>query len=570
VPVLCCLRVRQLAIIDTLDLELGPGLNVVTGETGAGKSILVEALKLVLGGRARADIVRAGAEEAVIEALFDLTQAPDLRARVEASFGRADDELVIRRSLRSEGRSRAWINGNLATAVQLAELTSGLVDICSQHEHHTLGDPSSHLRFLDAFARLEEPRAGVSSAWDRCSRAIGALEDAARQARERLDREAVARFQLDEIAQLDPRSGEVEELEQEHGLLAHADRIAATTRSAELDLYARDGAIVDQLARLHHGLAGLAGVDGSLDELIGRLDAVRTDLEDLARELGRFARGVVADPERLRVVDERLASLRRLERRFGGTLDRVIERRAQLTAELAGWDGLEDRLEALESERQVATEHLVGVARSLSARRHDAARTLGAAITDELQALGMGQARVEVDLSRLDGRAPGGVEVGGVRYTATGMDRVELLIAPNKGEPPKPLVRIASGGELSRSLLAIKRVLARHGPAGLYVFDEVDSGVGGGVAEVIGRKLDEVARHHQVLCITHLPQIAVYGDRHLHVRKATDGERTRSEVQLLEGEVRIEELARMMGGVQVTDATRAAAADLLAQAAAHR
>lgn len=567
---LTCLRVRDLAIVAALEIELHPGLNVITGETGAGKSLLVDALELLAGARARGELVRAGAPEASVEASFDLSALPHTRERLVELLGEEPEELILRRQVKVEGRSRAFINGTMATAVQLTELAPGLVDICSQHEHHTLVDPSTHVAYLDEFGQLHGPRAEVQRAWERFRAAADRLDAAAKRARDRVEREALIRVQLEELRAIDPQPDELEELDAEHGRLAHADRLAGGARQAEDALYARDGSLSDQLARICHGLEALRGLDAELDPLIEQADTVRAEMEELGRDLGRYARSVVHDPERLRQVDERIAALRRLMRRYGGTLDALIAHKEKLEAELSGYAHIEEEVDALEAEREAAGELLVTGARALSTARHAAARRLGEAITSELRDLGMGDARVEVDVARLDGRSSGGVELGGLRYTAAGMDRVELLIAPNRGEPPRPLVRIASGGELSRSLLAIKRVLAADGPAGLYVFDEVDSGVGGAVAEVIGQKLAEVARHRQVLCITHLPQIAAYADRHMHIRKRSDGDRTRSEAITLDDDARIEELARMMGGIELTGSTRQAAAELIAQAARHR
>jgi DNA repair protein RecN (Recombination protein N) len=565
---LTVLRVRRLAVIDALDLELGPGLNVVTGETGAGKSILIGALKLVLGGRANADVVRAGAEEAEVEAIFDVSGSEALRARLRDLLDRDEDELIIRRVVPVQGRSRAYVNGTLATAGQLAQLTEGLVDICSQHEHHTLASASSHLLYLDAFAGLAAARTEVAAAWRAWQQVDRALREVADRARDRSEREAVLRYQLDEIEAVSPTEDELTHLEADRSRLAHAGRLAEVTTSVEHTLYARDEAVCDQLGRLAQRLGQVRHLDPRLESLAERLDAAHTDLEDLARDLGAYARGVVHDPDRLRLIDDRLVAIRRLERRYGGTLPAVLAHLEQARRELRGLEHIDGEIEQLTASRDLAVQEVMTHARVLSAQRREAARHLGAAITRELWDLGMGEAEVVVDVASLEGR--GGLQVDGTSVSAQGMDHVEFLIAPNRGDPPKPLQRIASGGELSRSLLAIKRVLSREGPSGLYVFDEVDTGVGGAIAEVIGRKLHDVASYHQVLCITHQPQIAVYGDRHFHVTKVREGDRTASRLTRLDETGRVEEIARMMGGVDITGVTRSAAAELLAQARAVR
>lgn len=561
------LRIRDLVLLEDLAVEPGPSLTVITGETGAGKSMLVDALELVVGARGGAGLVRTGAEEAVVEAQFDLSSAPAARQRLTELTGQDDTELVVRRVIRDGGRSRITVNGQLVTASQLGRLVGGLVDICSQHEHHDLADPASHLGYLDAWADLPDLRARMVSAWEAWRAAAAKVDALGDRLRLRADREAVLRFQLDEIDAVDPKAEEEEVLTVEHARLAHADRLATATREAELAIDGADGAIAGRLGGVRHTLEGVRGLDPALDGLADQVAALHESLNDVARDLGRYARRTVGDPVRLREIDERLVSLRRLLRKYGGALERVLAHRDAARAELDGLTGLENELETLELVRQGSADQAVVHARELSARRHAAAQALGAAMTHELRDLGMGDARVEVDVAGLDARAEGLV-ADGARIGATGMDRAELMISPNLGEPPRPLRRIGSGGELSRALLAIKQVLAARAPRGLLVFDEVDTGVGGGVAEAIGRKLDQVARHHQVICITHLPQIAVYADRHVHIRKNSDAGRTRSTLTLLQGDVRREEIARMMGGIDITDATRGAAQALLDQAAA--
>lgn len=562
---LSALRVRQLAIVAELDLELGPGLQVVTGDTGAGKSILVDALQLVLGARARGDLVRDGADVAEVEALFDLTDAPEARAALAEVAGIEDHELLIRREIRRNGRSRAYLNGRMATTTQLTRIAGPLVDVCSQHEHHLLSDPATHLDLLDAFAGLDDDRGVMRSAWQAHRDAAQAVDDLARRLRERVAHEDLLRFQLHEIDAVDPRADEPELLEDEQRRLAHAEHLVHATRSAAIRLAEGDGALAAELARLVRGLEEVAGVDASVDRIAEDLAAAADTLSDAARELGRYARGVVVDPARLAAVDERLASLRRLARRHGGSHAALIEARERLRAELADLDDADGRLEHLEQARHAAADAAADAARRLSASRREHAAELGGAITRELHDLGMGDATVRVDVGRVPPRDDGLV-VDGAAIGARGSDRVELLIAPNRGEPPRPLARIASGGELSRALLAIKRIVADRSPQALQVFDEVDTGVGGGVAEAIGRKLLDVARARQVLCITHHPQIAAYADVHVHVRKSDDGERTTSTARPLTEAERVEEIARMMGGLEIDQPMRDAARALLAGA----
>lgn len=562
---LTCLRVRHLAIIDQLEVELGSGLNVITGETGAGKSILIDALGLVLGEKGRPELVRTGAKQAEVEALFDLSDDPEAMARLVASGLDAEAELVVRRVVAASGRTRAYLNGRMATAGQLAELAKGLVDISSQHEHHTLVDPGTHMGFLDAFGKLDALREEVRAA----HRALRDAHEATRAAEEAIsqrgEREDLLRFQIREIEELDPQPGEEEELNVERERLRHAEQLTKAAGGAEDVLYAQDDALCEVLGRVAGEVREAAEIDATLAPLADQLESALTQVEEAARELGAYARDVVFDPERHAEVEDRIHKLKRLTRKYGGDVAGILAFRDEAAAELAQLDRAEEHLEELELARKRALDDAAAAARALSKKRRAIAEELGKRISDELATLGMGGARIEVQVEQLDEKR-GELVVDGARLSETGIDRVEFLIAPNKGETPRALRKIASGGELSRAMLAIKRVLAGVGRAGMYVFDEVDSGVGGAVAEVIGQKLVDVAAHHQVICITHLAQIAVYADRHYRVVKETEGERTRSRIERLSEPERLEEIARMVGGIEITKSTRKAAQDMLTMA----
>jgi DNA repair protein RecN (Recombination protein N) len=576
--VLAQLTVRNLVLIERLVVELGPGFNVVTGETGAGKSMVVDALSLVLGGRARPDLVRSGAEEAEVEALFELPPGSRAAAKLEAAGIPSDRELVVRRVIqpaergpeRGEGtaasaragRSRAYVNGRLCTAAQLAEIAADLCDIASQHESVSLTDPATHLEYLDAFGRLEEERARVAEQVDGLAEVVRELEAASAQERGRAEREDFLRWQIREIEELDPRDGEETELEHERARLRHAEKLQASTRRASERLYEGEGAICDELARLGTELDQAAGIDGSLASLARTIESARAELSDAARALARYADGVEASPERLAEVEERSFRLQKLLRKHGPSTADLLSYRAGLARELASLASASERVAELEAERARRVGAAGAAARGLSRKRRDAAEKLADAIGRELSQLGMGRARVVVEVTPTAG-AGDAMLVDGARLTRAGMDRVEFLIAPNRGEEPRPLRKIASGGELSRALLALKRVLADQGPAGMYVFDEVDAGVGGAIAEVIGRSIADIARHRQVLCITHLPQIAALADAHFVVDKTEARGRTHTSVRRLSQAERVDEIARMIGGIKVGEAARRAAAEML-------
>jgi len=557
---LCCLSVRNLAIIESVEVEFGPGLNIVTGETGAGKSILIAALKLVLGARASADLIRHGADRAEVEALFDASAVPHVLDELPAGVA-SEHEVLIRRVLHKNGRSRAYINGRMATTAQLQHLASQLVDICSQHAHHRLTDPTTHMDFLDRYADLMAVREQVNTAYAAAKRASEHLQDLKQQLRGRAERAAVLQLQLQELDKVNPQPGELGKLEEEHHRLSHGESLYRGVADIESALSDGEHAVCGQVADLCYDLEKLVQVDPQLAPMLASLESARAELEELANDAARYSRAVRFDPERLQELDDRISELRRLMRRHGADLDTLIARRVQLKEEHEGLDrldlDLEDAQQANESTLRAVHEH----AAQLSSQRAKVSEHLSTAITGELRQLGMGHAAVDVTVAPIANNR--GLSWDGAALSPRGMDHVEILIAPNPGEPPRPLGKVASGGELSRALLAIKRVLASAGPSGLYVFDEVDTGVGGAIAEIIGTKLREVAGHHQVLCITHQPQIAGQADSHFHVQKAVTSGRTQSVIRPLDHGERVEELARMLGGVDITDVTRSAARELL-------
>lgn len=559
---LLSITVQNVVLFEKLTLEPGPGFNVLTGETGAGKSMLVDALTLVLGGRARPDMVRKGAREAEVEALFEVAPGSRVAAKLEAAGVPCDGELVIRRVIQAEGRSRAFANGRMCTAAQLVELAPDLCDIASQHESVSLTNPSTHLDYLDAFGKLETVRDVLGAEVDAFAHVVRDLDAARAAERGRTEREDFLAFQLREIDELEPREGEDADLEHERARLRHAERLGDATRRASERLYEGEAAICDDLARLGSELDSAAALDGSLAPLARSVHAARAELADAARALGRYAESVEANPGRLAEVEDRLFRLQKLLRKHGPTTAELVAHRAELAEELSALARGTDRIAELEAEQSRRLSAVAQSARALSMRRRNAAESLADAIGRELSRLAMGRAKVVVDVTPTSG-ADSPLMVDGARLTRSGIDRVEFLIAPNVGEEPRPLRKIASGGELSRALLALKRVLAEKGPAGLYVFDEVDTGIGGAVAEVIGHAIADVARHRQVLCITHLAQIAALSDTHFVVDKTESKGRTIVDVRRLGRGERVEELARMIGGVKVGDAARKAAAELL-------
>jgi DNA repair protein RecN (Recombination protein N) len=560
--VLVALRIKNFILLDELEIELDSGFNVLTGETGAGKSIVVGALSLVLGGRASAEQVRPGADEAEVEALFDVRGSDRLIAQLDAADLSRGGELCVRRVVQASGRSRAYVNGRLCTAGELAALAPELADVASQHESVALTDPATHLGYLDRFARVVDQRDDLAARVARLEEVVAEIRAVREAERGRGEREAFLTYQLQAIDQLSPSPGEVDELIAERTRLRHMGRLLEVTRHVSSRLDQGDDALCDRLARIGSEMRAAAALDPALAGSAQALDDCWSALSDVARDIGRYAERTEADPGRLADVEDRLFRLEGLLRQYGPRIEDVLAARERIATELASLAGVESRLAELERVQKAALEEAATRARALSARRRKAAEQLGAAIAGELAELGMGGARVVVEVAPLGGAA-NELSVDGARLGHDGIDRVEFLISPNKGIEPRPLRRIASGGELSRALLALKRSLAECGPAGLYVFDEVDSGVGGAVADRIGRAIADVARHHQVLCITHLAPIAAFAEAHFFVSKQEEGSVAKSDVTRLGRRERVAEVARMLAGAKVTGAAMKAATELI-------
>ncbi len=562
---LAALSIRDFAIIDRVELDFGPGLTVITGETGAGKSILIDALNLVLGGRARAEVIRAGCDFAEVEALFELGQGPARERLIDAGI-EAGEQLVVRRRIARSGRHRVYLNGTLATVQMLGTVARGLVDISGQHEHYSLLRPDFHLQLIDRIGGLGALREQVQAAHRAVSTLDARVAELRARERDRAQREDFLRYQLQELEEArleDP--AEEEALEQERRRLRNVERLRGSAREAEQALYGAKGAAVERLARAAAAVERLAELEPSLQEWVAELNSAHAIAEEAARTLGDYARNLSAEPHRLAEIEDRLGLFSRLRRKHGASLAEVIERMQAMQAEVEELAGAEGALEALGEERVAAGAALLGLADKLSAARRACGEELAGQVCAELKDLGMGGARLEVAVDPV----ASGVEVEGRRFGPRGGDRVELRLSANPGEPPQPLNRIASGGELSRFMLAVKRIIAEGDPVPTYIFDEVDAGVGGPTAEAIGLKLKQVSASRQAVCITHLPQIAALAGHHLHVSKRVVEDRTVSEVERLSAPRRVEELARMLGGARVTKKTRAHAEEMLRHGASH-
>lgn len=565
------LRITSLGVIEESVLEVSPGLTVITGETGAGKTMVVTALGLLLGGRADSGAVRSGARSARVEGVLNLEQVGGaLREVVEELGGEIeDDRLLIARQISAEGRSRAYAGGVAVPASRLADLVDPLVAVHGQSDQHRLLKPSAQRQALDSFAGEEtvRTRERYTELYHRLRQTEAELDEVVRSARERAREADLLRLGLEEIEAVSPVPGEDATLAAEESRLGFADTLRAASVQARELLSSEEGA-PDALAAVASARKLLDGVrehDPEVAGLADRLAEVSYLLSDVAADVSSYAAGVDTDPTRLAAVSERRAALTALTRKYGETIDEVLAWSEESSRRLLLLDDTEGHIAALQQRRDDLRAELAEVGSTLTRMRTTAAERLGAVVTAELASLAMPHATLSVSVSQTEAAASDGLVVGERRltFTASGLDDVEILLAANKGADPRPLSRGASGGELSRVMLAIEVALAATNPVPTFVFDEVDAGVGGKAAVEVGRRLAMLARHAQVLVVTHLPQVAAFADRHHVVRKSSDGVVTTSGLVTLDEAERVRELSRMLAGLEDSDTALAHAQELL-------
>jgi len=544
------LAIRNLAVIESVAVDFEQSFNTLTGETGAGKSILVEAVGLLLGGRATQDLIRTGEDIATVEAIFETEDG---------------SELIVRREITSQGRSRAFINGALATAAALKDLSNRLVELHGQHEHQQLLDPTQHLALLDAWAGLEATRTTVAEAFAKVRGLREQLDRLRMDDRERAARLDLVEFQLNELRNANLQPGEDETLAADRQLLRSADTIQRLCGESYAALYDSEQSALTQLGLIWKRVGELAAIDGRFAPYLDARDGIKAQLEDLAFTLRDFADGIDASPGRLQEVEDRLALIERLKRKHGGTLEDAIAYRDRLAAEHAALTGGQSTVADIEQALGTAGKAFLAGARTLSSSRRAAAPKFSAQIEGELAELAMEKTTFEVRLTTSESEG---------QWTDAGIDAGEFFLSPNVGEDVRPLAKIVSGGELSRIMLALKTIAAdasarasalvgQSGFTKTLIFDEVDAGIGGRVATVVGQKLASLGDRFQVLCITHLPQIAACGRSHFLIEKRVQSRRTVTTVTRLNGDDRVAEIARMMGGSAAGEKALASARELL-------
>ncbi len=558
---------QHFAIIDQLDLQFPNGFIAITGETGAGKSILFDAISLCLGGRASTDLIRHGEDKATLE--LELRLRPEQRTRilpiVEEEDIDLEDTLLIKRVIATNGRHRIYLNGQRVSLGVLTSISKGLVDIIGQHASHALLSTDSHIEILDNFAGISKDTQALSSKVDR-------LRTLQREVSELLDQEEIRQLkmsrvqtQLDDIEMAQIEVGEDERLQKEIDRLLNAETLREHTQEVAQRLSGGDGSVVDQLTLSLQVLQRVADLDDQFEEMLDVLAKSKIELDEMARDVGRISDSVTVSPEELEIMQERLHLIERLKRTHGGDVESVIRARDHLQVEMDTLLGQQSRIGQAQAEMDALVEECLADSVSLSHIRQEASKRMAILVESELSQLGMPHCRFRVNFEHRN--ATGLVEsveqasIEGI--TRTGLDAVEYVISPNPGEGFQPMAKIASGGELSRILLSLKVALIQSDPVGTYIFDEVDTGIGGGVAQTVGQKLQQVGDGRQVLCISHLPQVISCAHHHLHVRKQVVDNRTSSATRYLSFGERSDEVARMLGGIEITERTREHAMEML-------
>ncbi len=567
------LSIKNYALIDRLETEFGNGLVILTGETGAGKSIIVDALGLIIGERASSEVVRSGTDKAVVEGVFSLSGNSTVREMLRDRGVECREELIVRREVSAKGQSRAFVDDSPVPLAFLKQVGELLVDLHGQHEHQSLLRPETHIKMLDDVGGLETMVQEFREALDRMGRLSSELAELRLREEQLREKREFYVFQLQEIDAIGPREGEEEELDSELRVLENAERLFGATAALYELLYEGDRSVRDQLVIARNQLQDLADIDGRFSDAAQECGSADAIVSELARFVQSYNAGVEFNPQKLEALRERLGRLSMLKKKYGGTIDEVLKRRSQFARELSLADNFAEVLDRLEKELEVARKECAALAQRLSAKRHEVARRVDGSVVQELRKVGIQEARFSTRISqtevpgagRNDGIAGLYVIAGGKRLTLNerGYDTVVFHISTNRGEEEKPLVKVASGGEVSRVMLALKTILAKSDRLPVLIFDEIDVGVSGRVAQAVGLSLKSLSQYHQVVAITHLPQIAGLADTHYRVFKEERKGRTVTSLKKLSLTEQVEEVAKLMSGSHITEAGLTGARELM-------
>ncbi|MGC8901472.1 MAG: DNA repair protein RecN [bacterium] len=558
------LRLKDFAIFKDITVQFSEHLCIISGETGAGKSIMVDGMLALLGTRFDAGVVREGAKEATVEGVFEIHDKSPVATFLEEHGMEFDDELAIKRTINAQGKSRVYINGSPATLSMLSELTKLLVDIHGQHEHQSLLDEGNHLKLLDAYAGITSLADEVNTTYTELIKTEDQLNSLQTSIANIKKEEELLRFQLSEIKAANLKPEEESELEKEYNILSNAQRMIMELSEAYAFISGEEHSAISNIHRAIKFLSGLHNIDTSLKQYTDRLNSILVELKDISIDLNSYTSKIEVDQQKLNQIEQRIELIDRLKKKYGKRINEILDYAKNIEARLGNINNADEELARLQQSMAKLEKKLYDGAEMLSSKRKQFALKLSKEVTQELKTLGIKDAvfRVTVeDIDKKDAKLIHGKHIG-----ANGMDNVRFYFSANPGFPPKPLIEIISGGELSRTMLAIKRALVNVSTVPILVFDEIDAGIGGTTAEIVGKKLKELSEYHQVICITHLPQIAVYGDHHIKVEKRTASGRTDVVINILDENERIEEIARMLSGESITELARKQAKELLRMA----
>jgi DNA repair protein RecN (Recombination protein N) len=566
---LISLDIKNYALIEELHVEFEKGLNIITGETGTGKSIIIDALSLILGERADNDAVRKGADKAIVEATFDVKNDKHLKRLLEENEVEFSDEMLLRREISSKGQSRCFINDTPIPLGLLKKVGDRLVDLHGQHEHQSLLRSETHIELLDEYADTEKLVEEFHSAYRQILQLFGEKHELQSREQQVKERRELSEFQLKEIESLNPQPGEEERLESELTILENAEKLCTTAEQVYHLLYEGDSAIHDRLAVVRNHLEALAKIDKHFSELLNEASSALAIVNELSKSIKNYRERIEFNPIRLEELRNRLGQLTMLKKKYGGSLDAVIAHAEKIKQEIAlaeNFEGERAKLEEkIEAQRKVCSD----LAQQLSSTRNQAARSVAKDVEQALVRLGIASPKFEARISQhpLSQTQEGIVKLNKTWYETTnsGIDIVEFYLSTNVGEDVKPLVKVASGGEISRIMLALKMILSTKARLPLLIFDEIDVGVSGRIAQAVGKSLHQLAQRHQIIAITHLPQIAGFADTHYSVEKIEDGKRTFTQLRKLSAEERVKEIARLMSGEKVTEASLRSARELIAK-----
>ncbi len=545
------LTLKNFTIIEDLSVGLSSGLNIITGETGAGKSIIVDAINIILGDKAPAENIKTGKEEAHIEALFDISKDETIKERlVTSGFDIKSGELLIKRIIYRNSRSRVFINGSLSTLTLLSTITQGLVDIFSQHEHQSLLREDNHLKIVDDFGKTGDEASHLRYIYQYYSSIKKELDDLEQSKKDKVEKEDYLKFQLNEIENAALTIGEDERLGEEKLKLVNAERLEASASSAYEELYEKENSVLGTLQKLSNDFKEIAKIDPKLNEVAESIEKGMLQLEEAAFSIRDYTTELSSDSQTLEVIEDRIHLINSLKRKYGDTIEQIIQKRDEIEQEVSNIENYDERVRLLSEESEKVMGELLQLARTLSKTRKQSSKKLSEMLEQELKEVGIKGGKFHIQFNDKV-------------ISSSGIDAVSFLFSANPGEDPKPLNKVASGGELSRIMLVLKEVIARVEGGSVIIFDEADSGVGGAIAEAVGQKIRNLSRSYQVICITHLPQVAKFADSHLSVSKTHNDNKTQVTIKNLDENERVVELARMIGGFNITQKTLDTAQEML-------